>query len=151
MAMYGMRTPRIEALMTTAEPKLAELEQVFGFTLTDKERELLACKDSPSLLSPIERQQLYILRTWGLEPKQCPACKMVMCKRGAALAAKDPEEETPVTPRTPNDYTDESFACNWCGAKLTWSVDILGSTQFELTAGQVIDHPIGELKEPAGT
>lgn len=150
MAMYGMRTQRIEELMTAAADEFAQLEQVFGFTLTDTERELLACKDTPHLLAPIERQQLYILRSWGLQPKQCPSCAMVICKRGVALAAKDPEELTPVTPRTPNSYTDASFKCNWCGARLIWWVTIVGETGFTLAPGQVIDHPIGQLKEPAG-
>jgi hypothetical protein len=136
-----MKMPRDMKIFT--DDDMTRLEKAFGITFTAAERDLLS--RSNALHTPIDSQHRYILLAWGLHPQRCGACGSRICERSATLAARDPEEPHPSTPGDSQRYPDTAYECPNCQAKLTWRVPLIGSPYFELTAGQVINHPLGQM------
>jgi hypothetical protein len=123
-------SPDVRAAAEQKRPGINVIAEGYGLTFTSTEIDLLMYPES--LLDPIEKQRLHLLRV-GLQSSQCPACHGLICQRSAALTAKDPDEPTPVTPQRSRS-SDADYECNRCGVKLTYWVQLFGGgTGFDLT------------------
>lgn len=102
------------------EDQLREIEQKYRITLTDGERMLLTTPTD--LLSPVERQQRYLLGK-DLAPLQCPACLSVICRLSAL---RDGREDIG------GHHPDEDHWCPRCEARLVWHLPLMGDSFFTI-------------------
>ena len=104
-----------------------QAEGLYGIELTEHEKVLLTT--TKALLSPLERQEQFILNV-ALEPVKCPACPALICQRSAA-----PGGVFDMTASTP----DDSYECPSCHIRLTWNMALFGAGQwFTINPGQTV-------------
>lgn len=103
---------------------LNEIEKIYGtkFKLTEAERRLLT--SDRKLLSPIESQRAYVLRTY-IAQAQCPACLKPTCVRAAQDGAENGIDWGELHP-------DEDHHCQRCGARLVMRMPLVGDIFFTL-------------------
>jgi hypothetical protein len=97
--------------------EIAAIEALTSFgLLMERERWLLTQRKD--LLSPLEKQEAYILRM-ALVPLPCPACGLLTCQLAAGgedwLAAH---------------VADDEYRCHRCGEPLVWHLAITGQQFF---------------------
>jgi len=98
----------------------------YGITWTATELELLSTDSE--MLDPIERQRAYLLKL-ALRPRQCPACRYVLCQRSAWQGEFDP------------GHTGDGpgYACPNCGVRLEYRQGlVLSEHWFEIEPGQTV-------------
>lgn len=111
-------------------PELAKIEHAYGIELTEQEIKLLTT--SKGLLSPVERQEKFLLED-ALEPLGCPGCRGVICQRSAYPGY------TAHLNRSIPDHG--SYECPLCTARLDYWMTIVGTKGFDLAPGQTIQVP----------
>jgi len=104
---------------TNRQITIEMIAEVYQITLTDRMRFLL--DTSPDLLDPLDVQRRYLLRM-ALVRISCPACKGIICQVSAQTGEYDTEGCKHVS--------DDSYACPFCHAGLTWVLDALTGQQF---------------------
>ena len=98
------------------ERNLNELQQFYGITISERERELLMRERRE--LNAMEAQDAYLL-AMALEPAQCPACSYKICRYSA-----NPHFSTRAS------TLDDEYYCPACGVELLYHLSIIGEQWF---------------------